>query len=223
LECSFDEPGINQLISGAIVKDAQTRKSVAQGPRLLGVDVARFGDDRTVIAWRDGDVCTHFSVFRGIDTMATVGQVSLAVDTFKPDGVFVDVVGIGAGVVDRLRQLRYPVIEVGSGNKALDDGKYANLRAEMWFKMAAWLKDRGQIPNRLDLDNDLTGATYKFDHRNRMLLESKEEIKKRGLPSPDLADALALTFAQPIAPKDIIASSYRQTRAEDYDPLNYGR
>jgi phage terminase large subunit len=88
--------------------------------------------------------------------------------------------------------------------------------------MAAWLKDRGQIPNRLDLDADLTAATYKFDHRNRLFLESKEDMKKRGMTSPDLADALALTFAQPIAPKDIINSGYRQTHAEDYDPLNRG-
>jgi hypothetical protein len=222
-ECSFDEPDINQLISGTVVKAAQERKSVAQGPRLLGVDVARFGDDRTVIAWRDGDVCENFSVFRGIDTMETVGRVAKAADEYKPDALFVDVVGIGAGVVDRLRQLRYQIIEVGSGNKAMDDAKYGNLRAEMWFKMAAWLKDRGQIPARLDLDNDLTGAVYKFDHRNRMFLESKDDMKKRGLPSPDLADALALTFAQPVAPRDMVNTHLRQSRADDYDPLERRR
>lgn len=220
-ECSFDEPGVNQLISGDMVRAAMARKFQPQGPRLLGVDVARFGDDRTVIAWRDGDVVKHFSIFRGIDTMETVGHVTLAVNEFKPDGVFIDAVGVGGGVADRLRQLRYPVIDVGSGNKATDDSRYANLRAEMWNKMALWIKDRASLPNIEALDLDLTAPTYRFDHRNRMLLESKEDMKKRLKVSPDLGDALALTFAQTVAPKDMMNSAYRQTRAEDYCPFNY--
>lgn len=219
-ECSFDEPGVNQLISGAMIHAAQDRKSEAQGPRVLGVDVARFGDDRTVIAWRDGDVVENFSVFRGIDTMETVGRVSLAIDQYRPDAVFVDVVGIGAGVVDRLKQLGFRIIEVSSGSKAMLDGKYPNVRSEMWARMTEWLKARGQLPKRLDLENDLTSATYKFDARNRLTLESKDELKKRGLPSPDLADALALTFAQPVATKDIRNSPLRQTQMEDYDVFN---
>jgi hypothetical protein len=219
-ECSFDEPGINQLIGGDTIKLAQERDTaVANGPRLLGVDVARFGDDRTVIAWRDGDVVIHFTVLRGVDTMQTVGAVTLAASEFKPDAIMIDVIGIGSGVADRLRQLRYPVIDVNAGNKAMNDAKFFNLRAEMWFKMADWLKSNGKIPKRDDLDLDLTAVTYKFDTRNRLQLESKEDIKKRLEISPDLGDALALTFAQPIAHKDM--RRVLPTQAEDYDPFTF--
>lgn len=220
-ECSFDEPGINQLISGEVVNASVARDVPALGPRILGVDVARFGDDRTVICWRDGDVITYFTVLRGADTMQTVGAVSLAVQEFKPEAVFVDEIGVGAGVVDRLRQLRFPVIGINSGSKAIDDAKFFNLRAEMWFKMADWLKNRGKIPKRMDLDLDLTAVTYEFDNRNRLKLEAKDEIKKRrgDAGSPDLADALALTFSQPIAHKDMMR--VLPQRGDDYDPFNY--
>lgn len=220
-ECSFDEPGINQLISGTMIKEAMERKAVKSGPRVLGVDVARFGDDRTVIVWRDGDVIDQVSIFRGIDTMETVGHVSTAIGMYKPDATFVDSVGIGAGVADRLRQLRFSVIDVGSGSKAMEDGKYGNLRAEMWFKMAEWIKNRGALPKRLDLENDLASATYRFDNRNRILLESKEDMKKRGLPSPDIADALALTFAQPIAAPEVRNLLHQFSQAPDFDPLQH--
>lgn len=218
-ECSFDEPGISQLISGAAVKAAMQRISSPDGPRMLGVDVARFGDDRTVIVYRSGDVVETIDTFHGLDTMQTVGQVSQAITSYRPDAVFVDVIGIGAGVVDRLRQLRFPIIDVVSGAKAMDDVRYGNLRAEMWFKMAQWLKDRACLPDRRDLENDLTAVTYRFDARNRAFLESKDEMKKRGLPSPDIADALAMTFAQPVAHKDMQNVMSHQSQAEDYDPF----
>jgi hypothetical protein len=218
-ECSFDEPGIDQFISGNDVIAARQRKSEPQGPKLIGCDIARFGDDRTVLAFRNGDVVDQISIFRGIDTMQAVARIITAIEEYRPDGVFVDVVGIGAGVVDRLRQLRYPIIEVNAGSTAGDDSKYINLRSEMWAKMRLWLKDRAQLPNRDDLGNDLTSLTYKFDPRNRLQLESKADLKKRGLPSPDIADALALTFAYPIAPKDMQAARHSRQTADDYDPL----
>lgn len=219
-ECSFDEPGVNQLIGGTMIKEAMDRKAVKCGPRVLGVDVARFGDDRTVIVWRDGDVIDQVSIFRGIDTMETVWHVTTAINTYNPDATFVDSVGIGAGVADRLRQLKYSVIDVGSGSKAMDDAKYGNLRAEMWFKMAEWIKHRAGLPKRLDLENDLASCTYRFDNRNRILLESKEDMKKRGLPSPDIADALALTFAQPIAAPEVRNLLHQFSQAPDFDPLS---
>ena len=101
----------------------------------------------------------------------------------------------------------------------MDPVRYANLRAEMWFKLAVWLKDRASIPVRADLENDLTAVTYKYDNRNRILLESKEDMKKRGMPSPDVADALAMTFSQPVAPKDMRNLLHGTSQADDYDPL----
>lgn len=220
IECSFDEPNINQLISGNEIKDAQSRKSEKLGPKVIGVDVARFGDDRTVIVTRNGDVIDEVFAYRGIDTMQTVGQVITAIEAYNPDAVFIDVVGIGAGVVDRLNQLRYRVIDVKSGNKAMNDAKFANVRAEMWWKMRDWIRDRGQIPVNSQLERDLTSVTYFFDHRNRVQLESKEDMKKRKAPSPDMGDALAMTFAQPVAPKEIRDVLHSQPNAGDYDPFN---
>lgn len=218
-ECSFDEPGINQLISGAMVRDAMARETAADGPRIMGVDVARFGDDRTVIVMREGDALTHIAVFSGIDTMETVGRVTMAIDTLRPDAVFIDVIGIGAGVVDRLLQLGYPVIGIASSAKASEDAKYANLRAQMWFRLADWIKYRASIPRRLDLEADLTGVTYRFDNRNRLLLDSKDDMKKRGMPSPDIGDAVALTFAQPVAHRDVDRGLRRHATAADFDPI----
>lgn len=220
IECSFDEADVNQFISGEDIKAAQNRKAEKNGPRLIGVDVARFGDDRTVIVTRNGDFLDEVFCHRGIDTMQTVGNVITAIEAYNPDAVFIDVVGIGAGVVDRLKQLRYRIIEVNAGAKAMNDSKFMNVRAEMWFKMKAWLKDRAQIPVDHALADDLTALTFEFDHRNRLKLESKEDLKKRGLPSPDIADAIALTFAQPIAPKEIRDVLHSQPNAGDYDPFN---
>ena len=219
-ECSFEEAGVDQFISGELVIAAQKRKAERSGPKLIGVDVARFGDDRTVLVMRDGDIIDEVNIYRGIDTMETVGRVTLAINEYRPDAVFVDVVGIGAGVVDRLRQLRYRVIEVNSGSSPMNEGVYANLRCEMWGKMRDWIKDRAQLPDRHDLADDLSAPTFRFDHRNRMLLESKAEMKKRGLPSTDIGDALALTFAHPIAPREMQAVMYRQQPMADYDPFN---
>lgn len=218
-ECSFDEPGINQLISGDMVKAAIQRQGHKSGVRMLGVDVARFGDDRTVIVWRDGDVIEAVSKWQGIDTMQTVGHVAYAITLYKPDAVFIDTVGVGGGVADRLRQLRHAVIDVGSGQRAIDDKKYANLRAEMWFKMADAVKNRLQLPDHRDFENDLTGATYRFDNRNRLLMESKEDMKKRGVPSPDIADALALTFSHPVVHREVRETMRRMETTNDYDPL----
>lgn len=220
-ECSFDEPGTDQFISGIEVNAARTRQSLGQGPKVMGVDVARFGDDRTVIVYRNGDVLEDIDIYRGLDTMQTVGKVILAVSQWNPEAVFVDVNGVGAGVCDRLRQLKYPIFEVNASSSP-NETQYKNLRAEMWGKMRLWIRDRAKILPREDLANDLTSLTYKFDHRNALQLESKDDLKKRGLPSPDIADALALTFAQSIAPKEMRNAKYGQQVAYDDDPIYRG-
>lgn len=218
-ECSFDEPDISQFISGEDVIQALGREALADGPKVLGVDVARFGDDRTVIVFRHGDVLEHVSTFKGLDTMQTVGRVVTAITEYGPEAVFVDVGGLGAGVVDRLRQLRFNVVEVNAGSKAQDDAKFVNLRAEMWWRMRAWVRERASLPKeQTGLVDDLTSLTYSYDAKNRVKLEKKEDLKARGLPSPDIADALALTFAYPVAQRD--GSVRRQSVATSYDPLS---
>ena len=137
-------------------------------------------------------------------------------DAWQPDAVFIDA-GRGEGVIDRLRQLGFSVIEVNFGSKALVDA-YANKRAEMWDSMAKWLRSGGCLPNHPELKTDLCTPTYSFNSANKMVLESKDDIKKRGLHSTDVADALALTFAMPVAPKS--TSVYPRGRHRcDWDPM----
>jgi hypothetical protein len=152
-----------------------------------------------VIVRRDGDVLLDdYKAWRGLDLMQTVGRVADTIKAFKPRMTFVDGAGVGAGVVDRLRQLGFKVYDVQSGSSPQNEGLYGNLRAEMWGKMREWLRLRASIPAKSDLADDLCAPLYNYDVRNRLLLEKKQDMKKRGLASPDIADALALTFAAPV-------------------------
>ncbi len=207
-ECSFDEPEADQFIPAPVAEAALMRDAPALGPRVIGVDVARFGDDRTVILKRNGDQVCDIETYRGLDLMAVTGRVTEAIEQFRPDATFVDAVGLGAGVVDRLRQLHYGrIIEVNAGARPRAEHKFTNKRAEMWSTMRDWLEHRGALGGSRQLADDLTAITYGFDHTNRLKLEAKKDLKARGLPSPDMADALALTFAQAVAPADLRAAS----------------
>jgi hypothetical protein len=115
--------------------------------------------------------------------------------------VFVDGGGVGGGVVDRLKQLGYRVIEVQSGEKAYDDEKYLNKRAEMWGEMREWLS-LAHLDNDDGLIDDLTGPEYSVTLKGQIKLETKDAMKRRGLSSPDDGDALALTFAEKVARSD---------------------
>lgn len=116
---------------------------------------------------------------------------------FRPDAVFIDA-GCGGGVIDRVRQLGFCVTEVPFGSAPVKAGQYANKRAEMWGEMAAWLKAGGALPPGGELRADLCAPVYDFDVAGRLRLEPKEKIKERTGRSPDLGDALALTFAFPV-------------------------
>ena len=205
--CDFTAANTNNFIDFQAVHAASTRERplVNPAPLVFGLDVARFGDDRTVLVRRRGPVLEDVAVWRGRDLMATASETAAAINWHKPRAVFVDVVGIGAGVVDRLRQLGHRVIGINSGAKPSKPERFINLKAEMWQKMREWLDEGGIIPDRLDLKNDLLAPTYEFDHSGRLKIESKDDLKSRGLPSTDLADALALTFAQPVAAADVRA------------------
>jgi hypothetical protein len=224
-ECSFEVAGDQQFISKLEVDAAFERSSHGTGPILIGVDVARFGTDRTVILVRNGDVIEYVGVWQNLNTMRTAIQVTEIFDRYKPQMVFVDGVGIGAAVVDRLNALGYSrLMDVNSGRAAMDRGRFMNLRAEMWSRMRTWIRERAALSSVKDhykeLSDDLTALNYDFDNRDRLKLESKDDLKARGLPSPDLADALALTFAHRMAPPDVIDMSYRALSAVDMvDPL----
>lgn len=134
-----------------------------------------------------------------MDNMELADRVASYIERWKPDATFCDA-GNGSGVIDRLRQLGHDVIEVNFGGKPIKP-IYVNKRAEMWFEVRDWIAAGGAIPNMPELKQDLAAPIYWYDAANRLQLEPKDDIKKRGLPSPDLGDALALTFAAPVAPK----------------------
>jgi hypothetical protein len=202
----FPRAGSTQFISAEVVDDAVERDiEVPVGsPKLLGVDVARFGDDQTVIARRHGRKVESLVKLRGLDTMQVAAKVAEIIKAEHPDAVFVDGVGVGAGVVDRLNQLGFKVFDVLAGAKPDHNNRdtYYNKRAEMWGRMREWL-DGADIPDDLDLVNDLIGPEYGYDNKMRIQLEKKEDMKKRGLASPDCGDSIALTFAFPTPPVQV--------------------
>jgi hypothetical protein len=222
----FPSASSMQFIAGHLVDEAREREAVCylQEPLIMGVDVARFGDDQSVVCFRRGrDARTiEWTKYRNLDTMQLAARVAELVRTYQSDAVFVDGGGVGGGVVDRLRDLQVTVIEVNGGSKS-GDSAYLNKRAEMWGKMREWLP-HGAIPKDNELMDDMVGLEYKFTPENKIQLEKKEDMKKRGLSSPDCGDALAMTFAYPVAPKgmDKYRSEKRNARRE-YSPYKRGR
>jgi len=171
-------------------------ESFFQLPIVLGVDVARFGEDKTVIAVRQGRKVVELERYRDLDTMQVAAKTVSAIRRYNPAATFVDGVGIGAGVVDRLRMLGHEIIEVNAGVKPDDDLTYYNKRAEMWDRMRTQMRDGMDLPNDSDLRKALIGIEYGFDDKERMRLERKQDMKKRGLESPDDGDAIAYTYAE---------------------------
>ena len=220
--CDFSASMDNALITIDKVSDAAAKKmtdaDITGSARILGVDVARFGSDRSVIQKRQGLAAFEPKIFDDIDNMTLAGMVAQTINDWQPDAVFIDS-GRGEGVIDRLRQLGYFVTEVNFGGKALNP-TYNNKRSEMWDNIRIWLDDGGALPNNTDLKTDLCVPLYKFDNSNRMQLESKDDIKKRGGRSPDLGDALALTFSYPVAAKKIGHFGFKEEAVmADYDPF----
>ena len=217
--CDFSAAGDDQLLSLNDVEAASRIEykpgAMDYAPKILGVDPARFGYDRSVIVPRQGLQVFKPMVYRGIDNMELATRVALKIEQWNPDAVFIDS-GAGAGVIDRLRQLGHSVIEVNFGGRASDQ-RYVNKRTEMWFEMAESVRAGLSIPNDNSLKLELATPFYKFDGQNRLGLESKDDIKKR-MPegaSPDIADALALTYAFPVARRDTFAIA---KKPKEYDP-----
>lgn len=188
--------------------------------RILGVDVARQGEDSSMIAPRQGKVAFKMRQLRIPDTMLVANAVAQAMAKFKPDATFVDATGgYGVGVIDALRQTNNNCIEVYFSGKATDP-RYFNKRSEMWFEMAKWIKDGGALPNDPELHEELIAATYTFQG-DKFRLCDKDDIKDQIGRSPDKADALALTFAFPVAPslKHIHPSFEHHGVLTEYDPF----
>lgn len=186
-----------ELIDSARHRDIRVSP---HAPRVWGLDVARFGSDRSALVERQESTAKTLQIYKQIDLMELVGRVhrrykDLAHDR-RPSHIFVDSIGLGAGVVDRLRELQLPVYGVNVSESAALKDRFLNLRSELWFEARDWLNTKSvKLADDEVLCGELTVPKYKFNSGGKVQVEPKHEIKKRGLPSPDVADAFVLTFA----------------------------
>lgn len=200
----FPSHGDLQFISRDIVDGATIREveDDAHAALIMGVDPARYGRDSTVISFRQGrnGRVIPWVALEKKDNMVVANVCADLIDKYNPDAVFIDA-GNGTGIIDRLREMNYKVTEVWFGSSS-EKPEYANKRTELWGDMRDWLRG-GCIPDDMHLRDELVGPEYKFIGRSdQIALESKEDMVKRGLHSPDRADALAVTFFARVARKD---------------------
>ena len=212
----FPPNSLNALLGVEDVEAAMNRtldpEKYTWSQRRLGIDVARFGDDRSVLFPRQGLRAWKPVEMRTADTMQIAARAVQAIAKFKPEMVLVDDTGHwGHGVIDGLRSAQHPAIGINFAAKAINP-RYRNRRAEMWIAMADWVKKGGWLPRIDALVAELVTPTYTFAN-GALLLEEKDQIKKRLGRSPDVADALALTFAIPDMPGDVVSELPEQVQA----------
>jgi hypothetical protein len=188
----------SQFISNEQVQGAVSRilhpSAYQNFPRILGVDVARFGSDSSVIADRQGPKLHNLLAFKGLDTVQFSQKILEYYRTANYSSVAVDGIGIGAGVVDQLKRFNLPVVDVNVSNRSSDPKTYFNLRTQLYGEVKNWLQS-ADIPNDSELIDDLVSINYSYNGKLQMILESKKDMKKRGKKSPDKGDAVALTHA----------------------------
>ena len=211
----FPRAGSQQFIGGDIVSAARHRmlllEQYSHHWKVLVCDVARFGDDQTIIGYRQGPKFVVTDRMRGKSVVETARQLMYRMKEHDPRTTVIDGDGVGGGVVDIVREeMRYwleankarRLTEFHGGSAPRDGFMYFNYRAEMWGRMRDWLAS-GSIPDDPEMEADLTGPEYFFSNKNQIQLEKKEDMKKRGLASPDLGDTLAMSFCAIVASKTI--------------------
>ena len=224
----FPRAGSTQFISGQDVGEARQRTVAAEGWKTIAVDVARFGDDATVIGLRQG---LHFQILdtlRSMDTVVVSRVVMARMREHAPRLTVVDGDGLGAGVVDNIRHQmwewmqQHPLCafrEFHGGVPSDNALMYLNQRAQCWGAAKEWLKG-GDIPDDPELDSDLTGPEYYYNAKGQIQLESKDDMRKRGLASPDKGDTLAMTFAE--MPKPLTEGERERERLQTItDPTQH--
>lgn len=205
-ECDFGASADDSILTYDEVLEAIGRETGENDfedcAKILGVDVARYGSDCSVIIGRQGNWSGRPKRFNGLGTMELADQVARAIDNWDADACFIDAGGVGGGVIDRLRQLGYSMVYgVQFGARPSDAGAFRTKRVEMWARMATWIREGGALDEDFPIDELFAPKVDFRDAGGRMGLESKQDMRARGMPSPDVADALALTFALPVFPR----------------------
>ena len=184
----------NYLIPYQNIRRGVDAKLDTSGDKVAGVDVSRYGDDETVFLLRQGDKVLRIEAWSHEDTQYSAGKVARLIREHKPVMTHIDIVGMGAGVFDPLNNEGYAVKAVNVGEAALEKDLYANKRAELYNHLAKRFEDgKISIPDHQKLTSQLASLKYTY-HNTKMQIESKEVMRKRGLKSPDYADALMLAF-----------------------------
>jgi hypothetical protein len=196
----FPSAATRQYISSEAVEKCQNHETEGYEflPKVMGVDVARYGESSSTICLRQGRKVFPIEVLPKQDLMHTAHHIAEAIRKHKPVQTFVDGSGMGAGVVDRLRQLNFQVVDVNGGNSSLNS-RFLNKRAEMWTEMKEFIEGLCELPKDSRLKEELTCVEYGFTDKGRIRLQRKEDIMDSYGFSPDKADALAMTFAYPVA------------------------
>ena len=216
----FPPSSMNALIGPEEVRASMGKYyrdyQIGTSPKIMGIDVARFGDDQSVIFYRQGLQAFVSDKYRNMDSATGAAVVSRKIEEFQANAVFVDDTGgFGSGWIDNLRQLGRSILGVHFATRAHDPNKYANKRAEMYFDSVEWIRRGGALPDSAELLNALTQTTYTFQG-DKLILEPKDMVKQKIGHSPDEADAFVLTFAEPV-------SVQRKNRASamqfEYDPF----
>jgi hypothetical protein len=227
---AFISSDFDSFIPAALVVKARKERAEAYGPLIVGVDPAGMGGDRTSIAFRKGRCITRVESRKGLDTMQVAGWVQKIIREEKPAKVNIDIGGLGVGVYDRLSETssnRRIINAVNFGGKPVEPppldekgnpaGGPVNRRAEMWSNLKKALEaGRFCLPDRDSLQADLVSCGYKFTSEGKLLLESKQDMRKRGVPSPDEADAVALTFSEPDGSAFVHDKDFHRSLIEKY-------
>lgn len=195
----FPIEGEDTLISLFDVEMASDRraKTPIGEPIIMGVDIARFGSDRTVIVARRGDVIIGIESHSKESTMETVGRILQASAKYNPDTINVDEIGVGGGVVDRLKELGMgATVGINVSQPAIDSRTFANIRAEAWWNVRTWVKESGCLPKHDGLKHDLCSPKLLYNSKNQILIEPKDKTRQRLGRSPDFGDALMLTMIE---------------------------
>jgi phage terminase large subunit len=219
----FPPASINALIGPDEVKEAMQRyyrtHEIGNAAKVLGVDVARFGDDASVICQRQGIQVFPFKKYRNVDSTQGAGAVSRIWKDWDAHSCFVDDTGgFGSGWIDRLITLGRSPVGIHFAGKPHNPHRFVNKRAEMYFDAVEWIKRKGALPDDChELLAALTQTTYTFQG-DKILLEPKDDIKVKLGYSPDEADSFVLTFAEPVTVPDVLPRSQRTAALEDYNP-----